>query len=246
MEKYKVGKVLGDGTFGSVVKAVNTQTGHVVAIKRMKSKYTKWEDCVNLQEIRALVRFHHPNIVNLYELIKLNNELYFVFEFLDQNVYQLMNGMDKPLPEVQIRNIIFQTLQGLAYMHRHGYFHRDLKPENLLESNGIVKIADFGLAREIRAKPPFTEYVSTRWYRAPEVILRSTNYNSPVDIFAMGAIMAELYCHWPLFPGSSERDQLTKICQVMGTPTKEEWPDGYRLAGNLGLQFPKFDARNLA
>lgn len=147
MEKYKVGKVLGDGTFGSVVKAVNTETGQIVAIKRMKTKYTKWEDCVNLQEIRALIRFHHPNIVNLYEIIKLNNELHFVFEFLDQNVYQLMKELRKPLPEVQIRNIIFQTLQGLAYMHRHGYFHRDLKPENLLESNGIVKIADFGLAR---------------------------------------------------------------------------------------------------
>lgn len=103
-------------------------------------------------------------------------------------------------------------------MHRHGYFHRDMKPENLLESNGTVKIADFGLAREIRSKPPFTDYVSTRWYRAPEVILRSQNYNSPIDIFAVGAIMAELYRLWPLFPGASERDQIVKICSVMGTP----------------------------
>lgn len=81
-----------------------------------------------------------------------------------------------------------------------------MKPENLLESNSTVKIADFGLAREIRSKPPFTDYVSTRWYRAPEVILRSPNYNSPIDIFAIGAIMAELYRLWPLFPGSSEKD----------------------------------------
>jgi serine/threonine protein kinase len=169
-----------------------------------------------------------------------------VFEYMEQNVYQLMKDLKKPLPEVIIRNIIYQTLQGLAYMHRHGYFHRDLKPENLLESNGIVKIADFGLAREIRAKPPFTEYVSTRWYRAPEVILRSTNYNSPIDIFAVGAIMAELYCLWPLFPGGSERDQVNKICQILGTPTKEEWPEGHKLANTIGLVFPKFDARNLA
>lgn len=91
-------------------------------------------------------------------------------------------------------------------MHRHGYFHRDLKPENLLESNGTIKIADFGLAREIRSKPPYTDYVSTRWYRAPEVILRSSNYNSPIDIFAVGAIIAELYRLWPLFPGNSEKD----------------------------------------
>lgn len=128
MDKYKVGKVLGDGTFGSVTKAVNTVTGQVVAIKKMKNKFNKWEDCINLLEIKALTKFHHPNIVNLYELIKFNNELHFVFEYMEQNVYQLMKDLKKPLPEVVIRNIIYQTLQGLAYMHRHGYFHRDLKP----------------------------------------------------------------------------------------------------------------------
>lgn len=92
-------------------------------------------------------------------------------------------------------------MQGLHFMHKSGMFHRDLKPENLLETNGIVKIADFGLVRDIRSKPPFTDYVSTRWYRAPEVILRSTEYSSPIDIFAIGCIMAELYRGWPLFPG---------------------------------------------
>jgi protein kinase len=105
-----------------------------------------------------------------------------------------------------------------------------LKPENLLESNGQIKIADFGLAREIRSKPPFTDYVSTRWYRAPEVILRAPNYNSPIDIFAIGAIMAELYRSWPLFPGNSETDQMQKICQILGSPTKEDWPEGFQLA----------------
>lgn len=95
-------------------------------------------------------------------------------------------------------------------MHKHGYFHRDLKPENILYSNkdGYIKLIDFGLAREIRSRPPYTEYVSTRWYRAPELILRATVYNSPVDIFALGCIMAELYMFKPLFNGSSELDQL--------------------------------------
>ena len=82
----------------------------------------------------------------------------------------------------------------------------------------LVKIADFGLAREIRSRPPYTDYVSTRWYRAPELLLRSTNYNSPVDIFALGCIMAELYTFCPLFPGSNEVDQLNKIVKVLGTP----------------------------
>ena len=92
-------------------------------------------------------------------------------------------------------------------MHKHGFFHRDLKPENILISKkGHVRICDFGLAREIRSRPPYTDYVSTRWYRAPEILLKSTHYNSPVDIFALGCIMAELYLGKPLFNGKSEID----------------------------------------
>lgn len=91
-------------------------------------------------------------------------------------------------------------------MHKHGFFHRDLKPENILHQSGVVKIIDFGLAREIRSRPPYTDYVSTRWYRAPELLLRSTIYNSPVDIFAVGCIMAELYNLAPIFSGSNELD----------------------------------------
>ena len=117
-----------------------------------------------------------------------------------------MKDRTQPFPENQIKSIMLQTMLGLTYMHKHGFFHRDLKPENLLVKGDAVKIADFGLAREIRSRPPFTDYVSTRWYRAPEILLRSTNYNSPVDIFALGAIMAELYLMRPLLPGNNETD----------------------------------------
>lgn len=145
--------------------------------------------------------------MKLKEVIRVTDDLYFVFEYMEQNVYELMKNRTKEFPEHQIKTILHQVLQGLAYMHKHGFFHRDMKPENLLvNSNEEVKIADFGLAREIRSRPPFTDYVSTRWYRAPEILLRSTNYNSPVDIFAMGAIMAELYMMRPLFPGNNETD----------------------------------------
>lgn len=91
-------------------------------------------------------------------------------------------------------------------MHKHGFYHRDLKPENILIHKDKVKLGDFGLAREIRSRPPFTDYVSTRWYRAPELLLKSTNYSSPVDIFALGCIVAELYNLKPLFMGNSELD----------------------------------------
>lgn len=92
-----------------------------------------------------------------------------------------------------------------------------------------------GLAREIRSRPPFTDYVSTRWYRAPELLLRSTNYNSPVDIFALGCIMAELYTLTPLFAGANEVDQLNKIVKILGTPDKNDWPEGYKMAQAKGI-----------
>jgi serine/threonine protein kinase len=120
-----------------------------------------------------------------------------------------------------------------------------MKPENLMVQGDTLKIADFGLAREIRSRPPFTEYVSTRWYRAPEVLLRSSNYNSPVDVFAVGLIMAELYSLKPLFPGENEYDQITKICFVLGTPNPKEWAEGYRLASKIGFTFPLCEAISL-
>jgi serine/threonine protein kinase len=96
-------------------------------------------------------------------VIRENDELYFVFEYMTQNLYQQIKDRDKYFPESRVRSWIYQILQSIAYLHKHGYFHRDLKPENLLITNDIVKLADFGLAREIRSKPPYTDYVSTRW-----------------------------------------------------------------------------------
>ena len=211
-----------------------------VAIKRMKQKFFSWEECLQLREIKSLRKLNHPNIVKLREVIRENNELFFIFEFLDCNVYELIKSCHgKPMPEAKIRNIVWQVLQGLAAMHRLGFFHRDMKPENLLTKNDVTKIADFGLAREIRSRPPFTEYVSTRWYRAPEVLLQSRSYNSPIDIWALGAIVAELYRGSPLFPGNSESDELFKICQVIGSPDARSWPDGLRLAAAMNFKFPQ-------
>ncbi|TNN56163.1 Serine/threonine-protein kinase ICK [Liparis tanakae] len=117
---------------------------------------------------------------------------------------------------------------------------KDMKPENLLcMGPELVKIADFGLAREIRSRPPYTDYVSTRWYRAPEVLLRSTSYSSPIDQWAVGCIMAELYTLRPLFPGSSEVDTIFKVCQVLGTPKKNDWPEGYHLASAMNFRWPQ-------
>ncbi|KAK2143965.1 hypothetical protein LSH36_796g00047 [Paralvinella palmiformis] len=246
MNRYQFVKQLGDGTYGSVILATTVETGEKVAIKKMKKKFYSWDECLNLREVKSLRKLNHANIVKLKEVIRENDMLYFVFEYMKENLYQMTKDRDKLFPESSIRNIIYQVLQGLAFMHKHGYFHRDMKPENLLCSGPeCVKIADFGLAREIRSRPPYTDYVSTRWYRAPEVLLRSTNYNSPIDIWALGCIMAELYTLRPLFPGSSEIDQLFKICAVLGTPQKNEWPEGYKLAAAMNFRWPQMVATPL-
>ncbi|KOM58385.1 hypothetical protein LR48_Vigan11g141900 [Vigna angularis] len=109
-------------------------------------------------------------------------------------------------------------LEGLSHMHKKGFFHRDLKPENLLVTNDVLKIADFGLAREVSSMPPYTQYVSTRWYRAPEVLMQAPSYTPAVDMWAVGAILAELFTLTPLFPGESEIDQLYKIYGILGMP----------------------------
>ncbi|XP_005187346.2 serine/threonine-protein kinase dyf-5 isoform X1 [Musca domestica] len=239
MNRYITLTQLGDGTYGTVVLGQRKDTGEKVAIKRMKRKYYSWEEAMNLREVKSLKKLSHPNIVKLKEVIRENDTLYFVFEYMKENLYQMIKDRDTHLPEPTLKSILFQVLTGLAFMHRHGFFHRDLKPENLLCSGPeLIKIADFGLAREIRSRPPFTDYVSTRWYRAPEVLLHSTNYGSSIDMWAMGCIMAELYTFRPLFPGSSEVDQLYKICSVLGTPDKNDWPEGYRLAASIHFRYP--------
>uniref|UniRef100_A0A673B7E7 non-specific serine/threonine protein kinase n=1 Tax=Sphaeramia orbicularis TaxID=375764 RepID=A0A673B7E7_9TELE len=241
MNRYTTLKQLGDGTYGSVLMGRSNESGELVAIKRMKRKFYSWEECMNLREVKSLKKLNHANVVKLKEVIRENDHLYFVFEYMKENLYQLMKDREtKMFSENEIRNIMFQVLTGLAFVHKHGFFHRDMKPENLLcMGPELVKIADFGLAREIRSKPPYTDYVSTRWYRAPEVLLRSSTYTSPIDLWAVGCIMAELYTLRPLFPGNSEVDEIFKICQVLGTVKKSDWPEGYQLAAAMNFRFPQ-------
>lgn len=246
MNRYTTIRQLGDGTYGSVILGRSLESGELVAIKKMKRKFYSWEECMNLREVKSLKKLNHANVIKLKEVIRENDHLYFIFEYMKENLYQLMKDRTRLFPESAVRNIMFQILQGLAFIHKHGFFHRDMKPENLLcMGPELVKIADFGLAREIRSRPPYTDYVSTRWYRAPEVLLRSTSYSSPIDQWAVGCIMAELYTLRPLFPGSSEVDTIFKICQVLGTPKKNDWPEGYHLASAMNFRWPQCVPSNL-
>ena len=242
---------LGGGSFADVYKALEKSTGELVAIKVLKRKYKKWDDCNELMECRSLQKLHNEstygkpgeeNIIKLKQIIfiKKTGTLNLIFEYMETDLLELMKSREpKTLEENQIRDIMHQTLLGLSFMHKYGFFHRDLKPENLLLTRNKLKIADFGLAREIRSVPPYTEYVSTRYYRAPECILKSTNYNSPIDIWGLGCIMAEMYTHpQPLFCGSNEKEVLFRICSILGTPTHDIWNDGIRQANIIGMKFP--------
>ena len=201
---------------------------------------------MSLREVKSLRKLNHESIVKLKEVIRVNNDLHFVFEYVEKNLYQVMKENNFQLSIKEIKNYMYQLFQSLAYIHKNGFFHRDIKPENVLISGDKVKLADFGLAREIRSKPPYTDYVSTRWYRAPELLLRSTSYNSPIDIFAAGWILAEMLLGRPLFAGTSEGDQLMKVCTILGSPTKTEWPEGHKLATKLGYKFPTLSKTSLS
>lgn len=203
-----------------------------------------------MRELQSLMSLRHPQIVEMREAIRESNQnVYFVFEYMpDGNLYEYLKQSvpresDPPslvrpqLGHAKIQSLTKQIVQGLAYLHARGFVHRDIKPENLVIRGDTIKIADFGLARKVSSPEAFTEYVSTRWYRAPEVLLRAPEYGPPVDIFAVGCIVAELYSRLPLFPADSELDLLDMMMKVLGVPNEETWPEGLRLAERMGISF---------
>ncbi len=246
MYKYKLQNIIGDGTYGSVWKGIRLENGETVAIKKLKKKIKSWQECLEMKEIKSLMKLKsHENIIKLKEVIRENDgDVFLIFEYADMNLFNLIEtrrNSNTKISEERIKEIIFQIANGLSYTHSNGYFHRDLKPENILLVKGIVKIADFGLATELPNycyNPSLTEYVCTRWYRAPECILGSNNYSWMIDVWSLGCIMCELFLLKPIFPGNSKFDQLNKIVEILGTPKFNDWPDGYRLLQNLNMKFP--------
>ena len=259
MEGYETIRRLGGGSFADVYLAKEKSTNEMVAIKVLKKKYRKFDECCELRECKSLQKLcqqslenqkGYSNIIKLKQIIfeKKTGKLSLVFEYMETDLYELMKKRSPgKLSEEEIKDITYQTLLGLYHAHKYGFFHRDMKPENLLLTGKKVKIGDFGLAREIRSIPPYTEYVSTRYYRAPECILRSTNYNSPIDIWAVGCIMAEMYMHpMPLFYGQTEKEVFNKICTILGSPTSSTWIEGINQANIIGMKFVQSSGTDLA
>ena len=256
MDRFAVLEYLGDGAFGSVIKARYRESGEVVAIKKMKRRYASWDECVSLGEVQSLLRLSHPNIVRLREVFRQNSELYFVFEYADAGslhaLIQAHRSSNTPIGVLEIARLMHDILQGLQYMHASDLMHRDLKPDNILLSSPardagqgeeperlVAKIADFGTAREYRpragAARSLTEYIGTRWYRAPEMLWRRSAtgmssisglphpnglspgppYGPPADVWACGCILGEMLLLRPLFPGRDELDTLARISEKL-------------------------------
>ncbi|SCU77606.1 LAFA_0A02498g1_1 [Lachancea sp. 'fantastica'] len=257
----------------------NKQRG-VLAIKTMMTRLPTLNDYTRVREIKFILSMPaHKNLVQIFELFidDINYQLHIVMECMEQNLYQQMRARRRRVFSLpSLKSILSQLLAGIRHIHSHNFFHRDLKPENILISpanhyfnkkwivdgnykdNYVVKIADYGLARHVTNKSPYTAYVSTRWYRSPEILLRKGSYSRPIDVWAFGCVVVEVATFRPLFPGSDEMDQIWKILEVLGTPHRMpesnisgyqphggSWEKAQLLASRMRLKFPYVEGINI-
>eukprot|EP01028_Stygiella_incarcerata_P011218 TRINITY_DN623_c0_g2_i3.p1 TRINITY_DN623_c0_g2~~TRINITY_DN623_c0_g2_i3.p1 ORF type:complete len:392 (-),score=87.35 TRINITY_DN623_c0_g2_i3:541-1716(-) len=229
--KYEVGAKLGKGAYGIVWKAVDKRTRQTVALKKIFDAFQNATDAQRTyREIMFLQHLKHDNIVRLLNVIEADNDrdIYLVFEFMETDLHAVIKA--NILENIHKQYIIYQLLKSLKFMHSGELIHRDMKPSNLLlNSECLVKVADFGLARSVASlekeggsNPVLTDYVATRWYRAPEILLGSTRYTKGVDMWSVGCILGEIILGKPLFPGSSTMNQLDRIMRVTGRPSASD------------------------
>ena len=224
--EFRVLAKLGEGSFAEVFKVKSLKDNQLYAIKRLKKRFRTHEEVNNLPEVTSLSLLQgHPNVVKLYDVLFDSSSGYvaLVFELMDYNLYEYVKVLGRACNEEQSLLFIYQLLKGVSYMHSKNLFHRDVKPENCMVNKETMelKLVDFGSTRPASGAQPYTEYVSTRWYRAPECILTSGSYSKEVDVWAVGCMLYELLTTRPLFPGKHELDQITRIHQVVGTPSRD-------------------------
>jgi len=228
MDRFRRLEKVGEGTYGVVYKAKDINTGDTLALKKIRlDAEDEGIPSTAIREISLLKQLQHPNIVRLYDVILTDQKLTLVFEFLDQDLKKYLDSHgDRGLDAPTTKSFLWQLLQGICHCHENRVLHRDLKPQNLLiNSDGELKLADFGLARSFGIPVrSYTHEVVTLWYRSPEVLLGSRHYSTPIDLWSVGCIFAEISSGRPLFPGKNDKDQLLKIFQILGTPTEKEWP----------------------
>ncbi|KAG7661596.1 tmk1 [[Candida] subhashii] len=236
-QNLKVTKILGEGAYGIVALATHLPTGIEVAIKKIMPFERPLFCLRTLREIKLLTKFNsHDNIIKLYDVQKpLNyesfNEVYLIQEYMPSDLHNII--ATQTLSDQHVQYFVYQILKGLKMIHSAGVIHRDLKPSNLLVNEQCdLKICDFGLARLNSAlyntptSPPLisqlTEYVATRWYRAPEIMLSASQYSTAIDVWSVGCILAEMLTYKPLFPGKDYIHQLRLILDILGSPGEED------------------------
>ncbi|KAG8638940.1 hypothetical protein MANES_14G082300v8 [Manihot esculenta] len=220
---------IGQGTYSSVFRAHELETGRIVALKKVRFDNFEPESVRFMaREILILRRLNHPNIMKLDGLItsRLSCSIYLVFEYMEHDITGLLSCPDVRFSESQIKCYMKQLLSGLEHCHSKGVMHRDIKGSNLLVNNeGILKVGDFGLANFCNSAPrqPLTSRVVTLWYRPPELLLGSTDYGAAVDLWSVGCVFAELLLGKPVLQGRTEVEQLHKIFKLCGSPPDEYW-----------------------
>ncbi|KAK4465760.1 kinase-like domain-containing protein [Cladorrhinum samala] len=248
VENYDKLNDIEEGAYGWVSRARELSTGKVVALKRLKidPKDRGGLPVTGLREIQILKDCDHRNIVKLREVVvgddtsKIEN-IFLVLEFLEHDLKSILEDMPQPFLASEVKTLLLQLASGLSYLHDSYILHRDLKTSNLLLSNrGVLKIADFGMARYVSIPPPpkLTQLVVTLWYRAPELLLGSSRYTSAIDMWSLGCVFGELLTREPLLQGKNEVDELAKIFELCGIPTEESWPGFRRLPNARGLRLP--------
>ncbi|XP_013399646.1 probable serine/threonine-protein kinase DDB_G0280133 isoform X2 [Lingula anatina] len=241
MNKYEVLGVVGEGAYGVVLKCKNKESGEMVAIKKFKdSEENDDVKRTTLRELKVLRMLKQENIVELREAFRRRGKLYLVFEYVERNMLEVLEEMPNGVPIEKARHYVYQLCKAIHWCHTNDIIHRDIKPENLLiGKDDRLKLCDFGFARNMNGHGTanYTDYVATRWYRSPELLLGAP-YGKAVDIWAIGCILGELSDGQPLFPGESEIDQLYMIQKVMGPLPDDQMHMFYNNPRFNGLKFP--------
>ncbi|XP_077362201.1 mitogen-activated protein kinase 15 [Festucalex cinctus] len=230
--KYEIKKRLGKGAYGIVWKAEDRQTGEIVAVKKIFDAFKNKTDAQRtFREVMFLQEFgDHPNVVKLQNVIRAQNDkdIYLIFEYMDSDLHAVIKK-GTLLKDIHKRYVMYQLLKAVKYLHSGNVIHRDQKPSNVLvNSDCVVKLCDFGLARSLNqdqedsGNPAMTEYVATRWYRAPEILLGSPRYTKGVDMWSLGCILGEMLLGKALFRGTSTINQIEKIMSSIPHPCPED------------------------
>ncbi|XP_072333938.1 cyclin-dependent kinase 11B isoform X7 [Scyliorhinus torazame] len=250
VEEFQCLNRIEEGTYGVVYRAKDKKTDEIVALKRLKmEKEKEGFPITSLREINTILKAQHPNIVTVREIVVGSNmdKIYIVMNYVEHDLKSLMETMKQPFLPGEVKTLMIQLLKGVRHLHDNWILHRDLKTSNLLLSHsGILKIGDFGLAREYGSPLKcYTPVVVTLWYRTPELLLGAKEYSTAIDLWSVGCIFAEFLTQKPLFPGKSEIDQINKIFKELGTPSEKIWPGYNELPAVKKMTFTEYPFNNL-